>query len=230
MKEHQVFNPLKNFGSDIPASIIVFLVAMPLCLGIALASGAPLFSGLIAGMVGGIVVGFFSGSPLGVSGPAAGLAVIVLDAIVELGAFDIFLVSVVLAGFLQILLGFLRAGIIAYYFPSSVIHGMLAGIGILIFMKQLPHAVGYDADPEGDFALADGRLSQHGHVKFTFSGIGLYHPALFNNTPDGAFALGPLLRSAMDNNRISGGKFQGLWCDVGTVARLTALEQCLSGC
>lgn len=84
--------------------------------------------------------------------------------------------------------------------------------------------------PEGDFVLADGRLSQHGHVKFTFSGIGLYHPALFNNTPDGAFALGPLLRSAMDNNRISGGKFQGLWCDVGTVARLTALEQRLSGC
>jgi MFS superfamily sulfate permease-like transporter len=154
MKDHQDFSPLKNFGSDIPASIIVFLVAMPLCLGIALASGAPLFSGLIAGMIGGIVVGFFSGSPLGVSGPAAGLAVIVFDAIIDLGAFEIFLVAVVLAGVIQVILGFLKAGVIAYYFPSSVIHGMLAGIGILIFMKQLPHAVGYDADPEGDFAFS----------------------------------------------------------------------------
>ncbi|MEK6479518.1 SulP family inorganic anion transporter [Catalinimonas sp. 4WD22] len=147
------FNPFKNFNKDIPASIVVFLVAMPLCLGIALASGAPLFSGLIAGIVGGIVVGSLSGSPLGVSGPAAGLAVIVFTAIEDLGSFEIFLVSVVIAGVIQILMGFARGGIIAYYFPSSVIMGMLAAIGIIIFFKQIPHAFGYDADYEGDLAF-----------------------------------------------------------------------------
>jgi MFS superfamily sulfate permease-like transporter len=153
MNEQQDFSPFKNFGADIPASIIVFLVAMPLCLGVALASGAPLFSGIIAGIVGGIVVGAASGSPLGVSGPAAGLAVIVLDAITELQSFEVFLLAVFISGIFQLLMGFAKAGIIAYYFPSSVVHGMLAGIGILIFMKQLPHAVGYDADPEGDFSF-----------------------------------------------------------------------------
>ncbi len=144
-------HPLKNLKHDIPSSIVVFLVALPLCLGIALASGAPLFSGLIAGIIGGIVVGALSGSPLGVSGPAAGLAVIVLNAISDLGGFEIFLVSVMIAGILQIIMGFARAGIIAYFFPSSVIHGMLAGIGVIIFLKQIPHAFGYDSDPEGDF-------------------------------------------------------------------------------
>ncbi len=139
--------------ADLPASIVVFFVALPLCLGIALASGAPLLSGIIAGVVGGIVVGSLSGSPLGVSGPAAGLAVIVLSAIEELGAFDIFLVAVILAGVIQIILGFLRAGIVAYYFPSAVISGMLAGIGIIIFLKQIPHALGYDGDPEGDLSF-----------------------------------------------------------------------------
>jgi MFS superfamily sulfate permease-like transporter len=133
----------KHIQSDLPASIVVFLVAMPLCLGIALASGAPLFAGLISGIIGGIVVGAFSGSPLGVSGPAAGLAVIVLTAINDLGGFEIFLVAVVLAGIIQIILGVAKAGIIAYFFPSSVIHGMLAGIGILIFLKQVPLAFGY---------------------------------------------------------------------------------------
>ncbi len=138
---------------DIPASVVVFLVALPLCLGIALASGAPLFSGLIAGIVGGVVVGMLSGSQLGVSGPAAGLAVIVFTAIGTLGSFESFLVSVVLAGLLQLAMGFLRAGVIGYYFPSSVIKGMLTGIGLTIILKQLPHAVGYDADPEGDLAF-----------------------------------------------------------------------------
>jgi MFS superfamily sulfate permease-like transporter len=147
------FNPLKNFNKDVPASIVVFLVAMPLCLGIALASGAPLFSGLIAGIVGGIVVGTLSGSPLGVSGPAAGLAVIVLTAIQDLGSFEVFLVAVVLAGIIQIIMGFARGGIIAYYFPSSVIVGMLAGIGIVIAIKQIPHAFGYDQDYEGDMSF-----------------------------------------------------------------------------
>jgi len=147
-----------NLRHDLPASIVVFLVAVPLCLGIALASGAPLFSGIIAGVLGGIVVGALSGSPLGVSGPAAGLAVIVLTAIEELGAFEIFLAAVVLSGLLQIALGFLRAGVIGYYFPTSVIKGMLAGIGVIIVLKQIPHAVGYDADPEGSltFAQPDG--------------------------------------------------------------------------
>lgn len=145
-------NPFKNLGKDIPASIVVFLVAMPLCLGIALASGAPLFSGLIAGVIGGVVVGSLSGSALGVSGPAAGLAVIVLDIIQEMG-FESLLVVVVLAGIIQLVLGYLKGGIIGYYFPSSVIMGMLTGIGIIIFMKQIPHALGYDKDPEGDLSF-----------------------------------------------------------------------------
>lgn len=143
-----------NIKSDFPASIVVFLVALPLCLGIALASGAPLFSGIIAGIVGGTVVALLSGSPLGVSGPAAGLAVIVLVAIQDLGAFDIFLFAVVVAGVIQLILGILKAGVIGYYFPSSVIKGMLSGIGIIIILKQIPHALGYDANPEGDLAFS----------------------------------------------------------------------------
>ena len=134
---------LANLKNDIPASIIVFLVAVPLCLGIALASGAPLFSGIIAGIVGGIVAGVLSGSALGVSGPAAGLAVIVLNAIQDLGAFDVFLMAVVIGGVIQLILGFAKAGIIGYYFPASVIKGMLSGIGIIIFIKQIPYALGY---------------------------------------------------------------------------------------
>ncbi len=155
MKNDGMFNNLKH---DIPASIVVFLVAVPLCLGIALASGAPLFSGIIAGIIGGIVVGALSGSPLGVSGPAAGLAVIVFSAITELGEFNIFLMAVVLGGIFQLLLGFAKAGIIGYYFPSSVIKGMLSGIGIIIILKQIPHAFGYDKDYEGSlsFSTADG--------------------------------------------------------------------------
>ncbi len=144
---------LSNLKYDLPASIVVFLVAVPLCLGIALASGAPLFSGIIAGIVGGIVVGALSGSQLGVSGPAAGLAVIVLTAINELGAFEIFLMAVVLGGIFQLLLGFAKAGIIGYYFPSSVIKGMLSGIGVIIILKQIPHAFGYDKDYEGSLAF-----------------------------------------------------------------------------
>jgi len=145
-----MFKYIKN---DLPASIVVFFVALPLCLGIALASGAPLFSGLIAGIVGGIVVGFLSGSKIGVSGPAAGLAAIVLTAIGALGSYENFLVAVVLGGVIQVIFGFLKAGIIGYYFPSSVIKGMLTGIGIIIILKQIPHFFGYNADPEGDFAF-----------------------------------------------------------------------------
>ena len=144
---------LSNIKSDFPSSIVVLLVAIPLCLGIALASGAPLFSGIIAGVVGGIVVASISKSSLGVSGPAAGLAVIVLLAIQDLGAFDIFLLAVVFAGIFQIILGILKAGVIGYYFPTSVIKGMLSGIGLIIILKQIPHAFGYDADYEGDLAF-----------------------------------------------------------------------------
>lgn len=140
----------KDIKNDLPAGIIVFLVAVPLCLGIAMASGAPLFSGIIAGFVGGIVVTLFSGSSLGVSGPAAGLAVIVLNAIESLENYEIFLAAVVLAGVIQLAMGFLKAGSIGYYFPSSVIKGMLAGIGVIIGLKQIPHAFGYDSNYEGD--------------------------------------------------------------------------------
>lgn len=143
----------KNLNKDLPASIVVFFVAIPLCLGIALASGAPLFSGLIAGIVGGIVVGTASGSSLGVSGPAAGLTAIVLAAITTLGGYENLLLAVVLAGAIQILFGVLKAGIIGYYFPSSVIKGMLTGIGIIIILKQIPYFFGYDGDPMGDWGF-----------------------------------------------------------------------------
>lgn len=158
MEEKNLFKELK---SDLPASIVVFFVALPLCLGIALASGAPLFSGIIAGIVGGIVVGTASGSPLGVSGPAAGLAVIVFTAIGTLGSWPTFLLAVVIAGVIQLIMGFAKAGFIAYFFPSSVIKGMLTGIGLLIIIKQIPHALGYDKDPEGDeeFTLQGGENS-----------------------------------------------------------------------
>lgn len=146
---------LAAWRADLPASLVVFLVALPLCLGIALASGAPLLSGIIAGVVGGIVVGFASGSHLMVSGPAAGLTAIVLAAIQQLGGFPRFLPAVVLGGMLQLVLGAVRAGIIGYYFPSSVIKGMLAAIGLILILKQIPHAVGYDADYEGDFAFRE---------------------------------------------------------------------------
>lgn len=142
-----------SWRHDAPAALVVFFVAVPLCLGIALASGAPLMSGIIAGIVGGIVVGALSDSQLMVSGPAAGLTVIVLGALAELGAFETFLAAVVLAGLIQVLLGALRAGVVGYYFPSAVIKGMLSAIGLLLILKQIPHALGYDADAMGDDAF-----------------------------------------------------------------------------
>lgn len=140
----------KNLKHDLPSSIVVFLVALPLCLGIAMASGAPLFAGLVTGIVGGIVVSTFSGSQLSVSGPAAGLTVIVLGAIAQLGSFQTFLLAVMLAGVFQIILGLIKAGTIGNYFPSSVIEGMLAAIGLILILKQLPHALGVDSDFPGD--------------------------------------------------------------------------------
>ncbi|MEQ8473757.1 MAG: SulP family inorganic anion transporter [Marinoscillum sp.] len=148
----------KNLKSDIPAGLVVSLVALPLCLGIALASGAPAFSGVLAGIVGGLVVGLVSGSQLSVSGPAAGLTVIVLNAIESLGTFESFLLAVFIAGVFQFLLGIAKAGVIGHFFPSSVIKGMLAAIGLILILKQIPHALGDDQDYEGDesFIQSDG--------------------------------------------------------------------------
>ncbi len=147
----KIFSHIKH---DFPASIIVFFVALPLCLGIALASGAPLFSGIIAGIVGGIVVGVLSGSSLGVSGPAAGLATIVFGYIASLGgSWDTFLLVVVISGVIQLIMGYIGLGTIAYYFPSSVIKGMLTGIGLIIIIKQIPHALGYNSQFIKDFGL-----------------------------------------------------------------------------
>jgi carbonic anhydrase len=161
---------------DLPAGVVVSLVALPLCLGIALASGAPLFAGLISGIVGGVVVGALSGSQLSVSGPAAGLTSIVLSSVTQLGVFESFLTAVVLAGVFQLLLGWLKAGSIVNYFPSAVISGMLAGIGIIIILKQLPHAMGYDKVPEGEerFFQADNynTFSELSHLLDTYTSPG----------------------------------------------------------
>lgn len=148
-------NIFAHLKSDLPAGIVVFLVALPLCLGVALASGAPFFSGVIAGIVGGVVIGILSNSQLSVSGPAAGLVAIVLAAITTLGAFQTFLLAVVLAGIFQVALGFAKAGTIANFIPSSVIKGLLTAIGIIIIMKQIPHALGYDKDAEGDMSFIE---------------------------------------------------------------------------
>jgi carbonic anhydrase len=145
-----MFTNLKN---DIPASMVVFVVALPLCLGVALASGAPLLSGLIAGIVGGLVVGTLSQSHSSVSGPAAGLTAVVLSAITSLGSFQIFLLAVVIAGAIQLIAGILKGGFIANYIPSNVINGLLAAIGVILILKQIPHAVGLDKDIQDDFSF-----------------------------------------------------------------------------
>lgn len=150
---------LGGFKENFPSGLVVFLVALPLCLGIALASGAPPLSGIIAGIVGGLVVGFISNSNISVSGPAAGLTAIVLTAITDLGAFELFLCAGIIAGIFQIILGFIRAGSISNYFPNNVIEGMLAGIGIIIILKQIPHALGFDDDYEGNEILFENGIN-----------------------------------------------------------------------
>lgn len=151
-----LFKP-SNLAKDLPAGLVVFLVALPLCLGISLASNAPLAAGIIAGIVGGLVVGALSGSSTSVTGPAAGLTALVAVQIAELGSFQAFLVAVIVAGVLQIVFGILKGGFLSSFFPSSVVKGLLAAIGIIIILKQLPHLVGYDADPMGetDFCQTD---------------------------------------------------------------------------
>ncbi|MGB5811144.1 MAG: SulP family inorganic anion transporter [Polyangiales bacterium] len=151
-----------SLADDFRAGVVVFLVALPLCLGIALASGAPLFSGVIAGISGGIVVTLFSKSRLGVSGPAAGLAVMVAVGIEQLGL-ETYLLAVIVCGVVQVAAGFLRAGVIAHYFPTSVIKGMLAGIGVILILKQIPHALGYDQSWEGELEF----FQSDGHNTFT---------------------------------------------------------------
>ncbi len=168
---------VSHIKADFSASIVVFFVALPLCLGIALASGAPLFSGVVAGIIGGIAVGYLSGSRLGVSGPAAGLAVIVLEGIDKLGGFEVFLVSIVIAGLIQVAMGFARLGFIAYFFPTSVITGMLSGIGILIILKQIPFVLGYQAghisDEQFDVAQGENTITilEHSFTSFTMGAV-----------------------------------------------------------
>ena len=169
-----------TLSKDLAGGLVVFLVALPLCLGIALASGAPMVAGIVSGVVGGLLVAWLSGSHTSVSGPAAGMVAVVLAQVAILGSYEAFLVAVILAGAIQILLGALRAGFIAAFFPSNVIKGLLAAIGVIVILKQIPHAVGHDADPEGDlgFFQADGRN--------TFSEL---FSSLFNIEP-GAMVIG----------------------------------------
>ena len=162
----------RHLKDDIPAGIVVFLVALPLCLGIALASGAPFFSGLIAGLVGGLIVSWLSGSQLAVTGPAAGLTVIVFNAIETLGSFQGLLVACVLAGMMQLVLGFMRAGIIGAFFPSAVIEGMLAAIGLILIIKQIPHATGYHNHYEGDESYMQ-ETAQSSFYEFLHAFIGI---------------------------------------------------------
>ena len=166
---------LTSIRKDLAAGLAVFLVALPLCLGIALASGAPLLSGLYAGIVGGIVVSIFSGSQVSVSGPAAGLTVIVLNAINSLGDFQAFLSAVVLSGLIQICFSFLRFGFIADYVPTAVIQGMLAAIGLVIILKQIPHALGSDYDYNGDFSFKSVTTHQNSFDEI-YTAVSSIHP------------------------------------------------------
>ena len=169
-----ITNLYSDIRSNFASGLVVFLVALPLCLGIALASGAPPLSGIIAGIIGGIVIGSLSNSHISVSGPAAGLTAIILTAITDLGAFELFLCAGVIAGLLQLVLGFIRAGSISNYFPNNVIEGMLAGIGIIIIIKQIPHALGYDAENFASEVIFDGTYSSViGYIQTVFSNIHL---------------------------------------------------------
>jgi carbonic anhydrase/SulP family sulfate permease len=169
MPHANVFSP-KTVGRDLTAGLVIFLVALPLCLGVALASNAPLFSGVLAGIAGGILVGILSGSHTSVSGPAAGLTAIVASQLAVLGSFESFLLAVVIAGVMQIGLGLARAGTIAAFFPSSVIKGLLAAIGVILILKQIPHVLGHDTDPDGEMAFEqpdhENTFSEFGEMLF----------------------------------------------------------------
>ncbi len=188
---------------DIPASLVVFFVALPLCLGIALASGAPLFAGLIAGIVGGIVVGSISKASLGVSGPAAGLTVIVLTAIETLGSYEYFLLAVFLAGIIQVLLGVLRAGVLGYFFPSSVINGMLTGIGLIIILKQIPYAFGFLSPNDSNMLPFSNDGS--GTISALFDVLNYVHPGVMLISLVSVFLLITWERPWIKQNKILGG-------------------------
>ncbi len=204
-----------NLKYDLKASLVVFLVALPLCLGIAIASGAPPMAGLIAGIVGGIVVGSISGSHVGVSGPAAGLTVIVLDSIANLGTFPLFLGALVAAGVIQLLLGLAKAGVLGYYFPHAVIKGMLTAIGLILILKQIPHALGYDKDHIGDMAF----LQMDDHNTFTE----IYYAFVYNSPgaiPIVLIALGILIffeRPKIKRHKLLGVVPGALWAVVSGI-------------
>jgi MFS superfamily sulfate permease-like transporter len=205
----------ETFANDLKSSLVVFLVALPLCLGIAIASGAPPMSGLIAGILGGIVVGAISKSSVSVSGPAAGLTVIVLDSITTLGTFPLFLGALVAAGIIQFLLGVAKAGVLGYYFPSAVIKGMLTAIGVILILKQIPHAVGYDKDFLGDFAF--NQADQHNTFSEIYYAFVYFSPGAI---PIILLSLGLILffeRPSIKKNRFLGVVPGALWAVLASI-------------
>ncbi len=205
----------KNLKYDLKASLVVFLVALPLCLGIAVASGAPPMSGLIAGIVGGIIVGALSGSHVSVSGPAAGLTVIVLDSINSMGSFPLFLAALVAAGLIQFGLGIARAGVIGYYFPHAVIKGMLTAIGLILILKQIPHALGYDVDLMGDQAF----LQADNHNTFTEIWYAIKYHSI-GAIPIVLIAMGILIlfeRPKIQNHKLFGAIPGALWAVISGI-------------
>lgn len=200
---------------DLKASLVVFLVALPLCLGIAIASGAPPMAGLLAGVVGGIVIGALSGSHVSVSGPAAGLTVIVLDSISSLGTFELFLGALVIAGIIQLGFGLLKAGVLGYYFPHAVIKGMLTAIGLILILKQIPHALGYDKDTMGDetFLQAD----QHNTFSEIWYAIQFYSPGAIPIVLVSLAILITFERPSVKNHKIFGVVPGALWAVISGI-------------
>jgi MFS superfamily sulfate permease-like transporter len=212
-----------TLSSDLKSSLVVFLVALPLCLGIAVASGAPPMAGLIAGIVGGIVVGALSKSHVSVSGPAAGLTVIVLDSISSLGTFPLFLGALVVAGMLQFLLGVAKAGVLGYYFPHAVIKGMLTAIGVILLLKQIPHALGYDKDFLGDFAFQ--QADQHNTFTEIYYALLYFSPGAI---PIVLVALGILIafeRPAVKSHRFFGLVPGALWAVLSSIGINAAYQK-----
>lgn len=204
-----------NLKYDLKASLVVFLVALPLCLGIAIASGAPPMAGLIAGIVGGIIIGSLSGSNVSVSGPAAGLTIIVLDSISSLGSFDLFLGAVVVAGIIQVCFGLLKGGVLGYYFPHAVIKGMLTAIGLILILKQIPHALGYDKDTMGDETFL--QSDQHNTFSEIWYAIQYYSPGAI---PIVLVSLAILIifeRPGVKNHRIFGVVPGALWAVISGI-------------
>lgn len=212
-----------TLSSDLKSSLVVFLVALPLCLGIAVASGAPPMAGLIAGIVGGIVVGAMSKSHVSVSGPAAGLTVIVLDSISSLGTFPLFLGALVVAGIIQFLLGVAKAGVLGYYFPHAVIKGMLTAIGVILLLKQIPHALGYDKDFLGDFAFQ--QADQHNTFTEIYYALLYFSPGAI---PIVLVALGILIafeRPAVKSHPVFGLVPGALWAVLSSIGINAAYQK-----